>query len=238
MRRLLVAVLLGVALAPLSAAATQIELLQNGDFEAGSLAGWQVVDLPGGSGTFLADDADGLTPLAGLPTVGPSQGLFYAVSDQPGPGTHALAQAFTVPPGMISLEIRFDLFANDWANATRVAALGLDHGVVPNQHARVDLLTASADPFDTASGVVANLFLGADAGSDPNGWRHYAFDVTPLVTEGATYRLRFAETDNQGSFNLGVDEASVVAVVPEPGATLCFAAGLILVARRLARLTR
>jgi len=73
-----------------TANAALIQLITNGGFETGTLAGWTSTDLPGGSGNWAVDDNDGATPLSGGSTVGSSSGSFYAVTDQGGPGTHAL----------------------------------------------------------------------------------------------------------------------------------------------------
>ncbi|HXG25089.1 MAG TPA: hypothetical protein VNJ09_11080 [Chthonomonadales bacterium] len=138
------------------------ELITNGDFETGTLAGWIVTDLAGGSGTWAIDDADGLTPISGNATVGPAAGLLYAVSDQEGLGTHALEQAFTVPAGALSVILSFDMFVNDWSGVGPIVdPSGLDHNSggtgAANQHARVDIMTAGAAPFDTGAGVLATF---------------------------------------------------------------------------------
>lgn len=45
------------------------------------------------------------------------------------------------------------------------------------------------------------------------------------VLAAGVYQVRFAETDNEGYFTMGVDNVSVQAV-PEPSAFLCLGAGL------------
>ena len=78
-----------------------------------------------------------------------------------------------------------------------------------------------------------NFYAGADAGSNPNPWTHYSFDVSSLVAAGGTYQVRFAMTDNQYFFNMGVDNVSVMAS-PEPGTLLLLAPalGALLLKRR------
>lgn len=211
--------------------AVPVQLITNGGFETGTFAGWTVTDLAGGSGSFFIDDAVGGTPFSAQATVGPASGSFYAVSDQTGPGTHALSQAFTVPAGASSVILSFDMFVNDWDAGPIVNPAGLDHNAVPNQHGRVDILSFAAPPFDTGAGVLANFFLGVDGGADPNPYTAYAFDVTALVGGGGTFVLRFAEVDNQFFFNQGVDNVSVLAQVPEPNAFGLLGLGLIAVLR-------
>ena len=75
--------------------------------------------------------------------------------------------------------------------------------------------------------MLGNFYLGADAGSNPNPWTSYSFDLTSLAGAGGTYQIRFAEVDNQGFFNMGVDNVSInVAAVPEPGTYALMLAGL------------
>jgi PEP-CTERM motif len=199
--------------------AVPIELLTNGGFESGSFLGWTVTDLPGSGGSFFVDDADGATPLTGLPTIGPAAGSFYAVSDQLDSGTHVLLQPFTVPSGATSVTLSFDLFVTDWSFGAVVNPGGLDHNLEPNQHARVDILAPGADPFATSGGVLSNFYLGVDPFAMPNPFTPYVFDITGLVVGGGDYVLRFAEVDNQFFLNMGVDNASIVADVTQPVAT-------------------
>lgn len=214
----LAAALIGtVSLMSAPASAAPVELITNGGFEAG-LASWTVTDLAGGSGTWSATGA-AVGPISGLPTVGPAGGLLYAVSDQTGPGTHALGQLFIVPLGATSVTLGFDMFINDFSGAGPIVdPAGLDHTAVPNQHARVDILSSVATAFDTGAGVITNLFTGViPGGAGPNPWLAYGFDITAFVTPGTSYLLRFAEVDNQGNFLQGVDNVSIQAnTVPEP----------------------
>ncbi len=204
------------------------ELLTNGGFETGDFTAWGVTVLPA-SGGNLTVESSATGPLSANANAGPSTGSFFALSDQTGPGTYALTQGFSVAPGTTSVILKFDLFANNYAASTIVDPIGLDHTGPANQHARVDLLTAAAGAFDTGGGVIANFYLGADAGANPNPWTSYTIDLTGLALVGGTYQIRFAEVDNQLFFNMGVDNVSIVAV-PEPQAYLMLMVGLGLVA--------
>ena len=76
------------------------QILNNGSFESG-LTGWTVTNsTTDGSGWFVTNQSQ--TPLNGYPTVGPSNGSYYAVTDEAGPGLHALTQTFTDPLGTTS----------------------------------------------------------------------------------------------------------------------------------------
>ena len=215
--------LAAVTLWAANVAAAPIELITNGDFETGSLAGWTVTNVA--TGDFLFDTPGTTTPLSAHATLATAaNGIGYAVSDQSGPGVHALSQLFTVAPGASSVILSFDMFANDWDSGPICGpGLTISAGVV--QCARVDILSSAAGLLDTGAGVLANYFLGVDGGPDPHGFTSYLFDITALVGGGGTFRLRFAEADNQGFFNLGVDNVSVRAV-PEPVTLLLVGAGL------------
>jgi hypothetical protein len=216
---------LAAALTGFDASAQQ--LILNGDFETG-LAGWTVTDQAGGSGTWTAGDASGIGPLSASATVGPHGGLSYALSDQGGPGAHALTQSFVVPPSATGVSLSFSMFVSDWsATGGVINPIGLDSTGPANQHARVDLLTGTASPFSTApADVVINFYLGVDAGTPPRPYKDYAFDLTGIVTAGGTYQIRFAEVDNQLFLNMGVDDVSIAAVAEPAGEALAAALAL------------
>ncbi len=191
---------------------------------------------PSAGGYFVSNDI--ATPINALPTVGSASGGYFAVSDQTGPGAHLLYQSFTIPTGS-SLIVSFDMFVNNWFDGVFIDPSGLDWttgGTLdPNQHARVDILSSSADPFDTGVGVLHNLYVGDDGPNLPNPYSHYAFNIIDL-SPGGTFVLRFAEVDNQFLLNQGIDNVSILAV-PEQGpvafvAAIAFAACLSTALRR------
>ena len=214
---LAIAVVLGVA--SYSWAAT--ELIINGGFEAG-LDGWTLNNIGQGSSSFMTDDADGFTPLGGLATAGPASGSSYAVSDQTNIGTHAISQIFTVPADH-SLDLFFDMFVNSEGGEV-IDPIGLDATGSSNQHGRVDILSDGASAFDTGAGVLQNLYIGVDSGTNPNPYTSYSFDLTTLLGDGGTFKLRFAETDNMDYLNMGIDNVSIVVsavgqeIIPLPAA--------------------
>lgn len=206
-----------------------INLISNGDFETGDFTSWTSTDLAGGTGNFSVDTVGSTTPISGFATSGnPAGGNFYAVSDQTGPGTHAIEQSFVVPVNTTQLILTFDMFVNNQSGSTLIDPIGLDHRGPPNQHGRVDILSAGSSAFDTGVGVLQNLYIGADPiANNPNPYISYSFDLTSLLIPGGTFDLRFAETDNQLFFNLGVDNVKLLATtVPEPHTLLLFGAGL------------
>lgn len=222
--------LLAAAAATLSSAtAATSQLLTNGDFETGTFAGWTTSTQAGSQGSISIDTPGTLTPQSGQPTAPalPGNGASYSVTDQGGPGTYSLTQSFTVPAGTSSVILAFEMFVNNQAGGPAIVGVeGLDHTGGANQHARVDLLSSTAGAFDTGAGVLSNFYLGVDPfATNPNAFSPYSIDITGLVTPGGTYQIRFAQTDNQGNFNQGVDNVSIRATtpsgnVPDSGSTL------------------
>ena len=211
------------------------EILTQGNFEAGSLSGWKAVSQLNAADTIGADRFYVGTPGSLTPAVGgivfdtaanSPGGSFYAVTASDNPGAHALLQNFAVPAASTKLILSFQMFVNDQSGAgPNVDPSGLDYTTggtfANNQHARVDILRAgSADLSTTLADVVANLYLGVDnpGGTTPNPYGSYTFALTSALAPGSSYRLRFAEVDNLGSINLGIDNVSLTATTPEPGA--------------------
>jgi hypothetical protein len=201
------------------------ELISNGSFETGDFTGWTLAD----AGSGGSEVTSALAPSNGFyPTVGASDGQFYAVTSQGGPGTHAILQSFNTGGPVTSAMLTFDIFAQTEAQEI-ISSAGLDHTGGPNQHARVDLLTDSAAAFDTGAGVLQNFYIGID-GVPTQPYTSYSFDVTSLLSAGGAFQLRFAQSDNQGFFNLGVDNVSLVTttgVVPEPTSLAIFGIGAV-----------
>ncbi len=213
--------------APNYCKAGTIQLISNGSFEDGNFTGWTVTDQAGGNGSWYISTPGARSPVSSETTAAnPWGGSYFAVSDETGPGSHVLLQSFTVPVGTTSLALSYQMFANDYDGGPYDN--GLDYTVTPTENARVDILTAGAGAFSIApSDIVTNMFVGADPlGDNPNQYTSYSYNLTGLLP-GSTYQLRFAEADNQSYFNMGVDNVSLLATVPEPATLTLLGSALL-----------
>jgi PEP-CTERM motif len=198
-------------------------LLANGGFETGDFTDWSAnVETASSGNLFVVPNNGGTTPDSGMAyALNPAGEDFFALSDQTGPGSYSLTQSFTLS-STTTVQISFDFFVNNWA--TGPFNNGRDFSTSPNQNAEVDILTGGADPFTNSSAdIVSTLWgPGGDPTASPNPWT----TVTDTLSLAAgTYQIRFAETDNQGFFNMGVDNVSISTGVPEPSTWALLALG-------------
>jgi hypothetical protein len=232
-------VLAAGSVSPASAAA----LLVNGGFESG-LTGWTRVDALGSDGSFMLQNGT-TSPVNGDVVPAPPEGIAAAMSDAQGPGAHVLYQDFVVPVSLSSAVLEFDLFIGNRADAFYTPATPTLSFSTPalNQQARVDILRSGTDPFSVAaSDVLLNIFQTQPGNPLVSGYNTISANVTALLLAnlGQTLRLRFAETDNVFTFQLGVDDVSlntdVATAIPEPTTLLLLGSALAgLGARRLRR---
>lgn len=195
------------ALTTASAHGQAVELISDGGFEQDGL-GWGLAATQ--SGSWFLSTVGSPTPVQGNPTSANGGGQNqYVVSDQIAPAITALLQVFEIPAPPASVILSFDMFVNDFSGQA---------GFNTNQFARVDIITANADPFTTDVGVIFNAYLGTDGGPLPNDFTHYEFDITTFVPQGGLYQIRFMQLNNvfQDAVNQGVDNVSI-SFVPEPG---------------------
>ncbi|WP_227815139.1 PEP-CTERM sorting domain-containing protein [Nitrogeniibacter aestuarii] len=225
--------LIALALASVAGAANA-NLIANGDFNAG-LSGWTVQN--GGSGAWYADAVGTATPFSNHQTSSAGGGAgTYAVTDQGGAGLHVMSQVFTVSANQ-QVTIEFDLFANSYGGNVIDCGV-IAYNVGPCQYTMVDIVRASANPLSRSGGDVVATLLSpfVDPLSNPNPFTSYAFDVSAFLATGGDFRLRFAEVDNRGYLNVGVDNVSVLAqsTVPEPASIALIGLGLtgLMVSRR------
>ena len=203
----------------LTSVAARADLITNGGFESG-FSGWTHVNEAGsfpGSDWFIQSGTT--SPLGVFTVPAPPGPTHAAMTDQGGEGAHALLQTFMVPIDSLSVMLSFDLFRGNRAGVY-FDPNSLDFNTNPNQQARVDILTVGAGAFDLGAAVVDNVFQTKPGDTTVDlAYLHYTFNITSAVTPGQSYQLRFAETDNQNFFELGVDNVSIATTsgaVPEP----------------------
>lgn len=234
-----------LVLAALSPTTNAAELIQNGGFETHGLdnydiTGWQSAE-QGIFGSVLAQSGT-TTEVTGNTTVGAYQGNYYGLLDNNGLSGSALFQTFSTG-AVASATLTFQMFVNNQNSTTNIDAAGLDYSVDatdnPNQHVRVDLLKAGADPFSIDSAdVVQSLYIGGANGVlAANNYVNYSFDLSTGLAAGGSFVLRFATVANQSSLQLGVDNVSLNAIsaVPEADSTAMLLAGLGLMATVMRR---
>jgi PEP-CTERM motif len=203
-------------------------VLINPGFETGTFLGWTPNVEPGSSGSlFVQKYSAGVSPLSGFPFApNPPGGTYFAITDQTGPGSYSLTQSFVVPVGTTDVTVGFQLFANDQAGV--IFNNGRDYLTVPNQNVEADILTGTANAFTNNPADIVKVLYGPGAdnlANNPNPWTPYNEDLGALSP--GTYQIRFAETDNQGFFQMGVDMVGIVATVPEPASLFLLGTALV-----------
>jgi hypothetical protein len=194
------------------------ELVVNGGFEqnggAGTnvFTGWTVSDQAGSDGSFFAQTGTSSPPPNVITVPPPPQGSFSAMTSQGGPGSHIIYQNITIPPGA-STRLTLALYINN-QSGTFATPSTLDYTAAPNQQARVDVMTTASAITDVGSGVLLNVYQTKVGDPPVSGYTQVAADLTPFA--GQTVRLRIVEVDDEGFFNVGVDQVSVDVAAPVP----------------------
>lgn len=187
------------------------ELISNGGFESG-LSAWSTADAVGGDGTFYLQSGT-TSPSIAEPVPAPPGGVNAAMSDGQGPGSHVLYQDFLVLGVVGSALLTLDLFIGNRGQDFYTPD-HLDFSLNElNQQARVDILKSGTDPFSVSPTDVLFTVYQTQSG-DPlvSGYDPLSVDLTGLLNSylNQTLRLRFAEVDNFGPLQMGVDNISLV----------------------------
>jgi len=197
----------------------------NDGFEAGlvdtnEIPCWTVVDMAGGSGSWCNQTGTSLPQGAcsGSPTsvVAPPEGLQAAMTNQTGPGSHALYRCGFLASGAISFQLYIN---NEWPFF--YSPDSLDYTGDATQQFRADLVTAAgiaADPFTVApADILINIYQTLPGDPLVSGYLPVLADASAFV--GQDVCLRFATADNVLYFHAGVDDVTVdlgVELAPTP----------------------
>jgi hypothetical protein len=208
--------LLAAALCALAApAAAGAATVVNGDFEAGNLNGWNVVNAPGeGTGNWYAYSGTA-NPSGefGGEVPPPPAGNYAAIVSQGGPGSHILYQDVALEP-FYSHSLSLLVYYRSGAPLTTPNPNTLAYQPPPdNQQYRVDVMRQGA-PVDSVNPVdiLATVFATKDGDPEELGPTLLTANLTPFG--GQTVRLRFAEVDNRNVFFAGTDSISIQSTPP------------------------
>jgi hypothetical protein len=240
----------GVIASVAIANANPVNLIANGGFEqgGGSLSFWTVTNWDSNAGGSWYVQTGTGSPTNGFPVSAPPEGTHAAMTDDAGPSSQALTQSFTVPvnPGTLNLSFQYFYSFGDFNgyfpwDSSYTPPSTLDYNYFSNtgnlnDQAVVNILTAGAGALDASGPTVVTNILQLDPLSlgDPNSnpcfpaiqtmscssYLSMSVPLTDLVA-GQNYQLQFAEVDDQGTFNFGVDDVSIdyspsSPAVPEP----------------------
>ncbi len=224
--RLFFSLLLGALLVawPLDAArSANVELVRNGGFETGDLAGWSNTSTGGNFGYSINDGT--FDPGGSLGPLAPISGNFDVSTSQTGPGSSTLRQSFLLPDSFTSLVL-------SWQDRIRSQTALAD----PRQEFRVNIRDAS-------NGLIQTVF--STNPGDPSmqvGPNLRSFELAPLLASfaGQTVQLVFEQDVRNYYFPLALDNISLeaeIAIVPVPASLplLAFGLGGLVLIRRKAR---
>jgi hypothetical protein len=209
--------------------------INNGGFELG-FTGWTRADQLGSEGTFALQTGTA-SPVNGTVVPAPPGGSTAAMTDAQGPGSHVLYQTFMATAPVPQTMLSFDLFIGNRAGAFFTPS-NLDFATPTlNQQARVDILTGGADPFSVSGAdLLMSLFQTTSGDALVSGYSHHVSDITALLNShlNTPLTLRFAETDNVFTFQLGVDNVNIQeTAVPEASSMWLLMIGALFVMARI-----
>lgn len=200
-------------LALASPAASPAAEIVNGDFESGTLAGWEVRRATQ-AGNWYA--YEGVRPQIEKQRAdkvqAPPQGAFAAIADQINPDTLLLFQDIRLEPGSsynLSLLAFYDSFAP--LEIPSPDTLSVDEetiGFQSNQQFRIDLVKPEApvDSVDPAD-VLQTLFRTRSGAARTMGPTRFSAGLAPYA--GQTVRLRVAVAASEEVLYAGVDAVSL-----------------------------
>jgi hypothetical protein len=205
------AVVIGLIAAAFAGSASAATVV-NGDFETGSLSGWQTktLGISEMSGWFAYSGT--VSPFSNEPIQAPPQGSFAATSDETAPSTHILYQDIALEPYYAQQLSMFVYYQSD-APITIPASTSLDSAGPGNQQYRIDIMKPTAPIVSVEpSDILATVFQTKVGDPTLMAPTKLTADLTPFA--GQTVRLRFAEVDNSGFFFASTDAVSILSTPP------------------------
>jgi hypothetical protein len=175
-------------------------LVNNGDFETGTLSGWQTSNTPLGDWeAYTGTNVDGFTVPA------PPQGTHAAITVQGEESRQILYQDVTLPPGGSVNQL--SLFAYYVSRAPIFSPDTLSIAV-PNQQYRIDVMKPGA-PIDSVApdDILATVFRTVTG--DPQELAPTIKTADLSAFAGQIVRLRFAAAVTDNELNAGVDAVSI-----------------------------
>lgn len=175
----------------------------NGNFETGTLAGWQQYNQTG-AGEWFTYEKEGAEEEGFFP---PPSGTFAAADDQKNFDLDILYQDITLEPGFThQLTMTFYYRSEKPIFVPSPEALALDGS--DNQHVRVDVMLPTA-PIDSVSpsAILTTLFANKNGDPEVVPPTHLTADLSAFA--GQTVRLRVANSVTEGVFNTGLDDVSI-----------------------------
>ncbi|PYJ04915.1 MAG: hypothetical protein DME25_09325, partial [Verrucomicrobia bacterium] len=172
------------------------EILFNGGFETGDLAGWTTENSGYGSWVINDGNLDPDGPDGPLP---PLEGKFNAMTAQIGGGEHLLFHDVFLPPDALRATL-------SWSDRIHNHAIFFSS----QQQFRVEVR-------DTNQNLLAVAYQTQDGDPYLNDWTQRSYDLSGF--RGQTVRLAFLEQDGIGYFNAHLDAASVRLAAPETPTT-------------------
>lgn len=189
----------------------------NGDFESGTLTGWQTFNVPAppeNSGNWFAytGTVSPVSPEFGPAVPPPPAGKYAAISDQSGPGLHILYQDVVLEP-YYTHQLTMLVYYQSSASLITPSPNTLSHEGPANQQYRIDVMkpTASLTSVDPTD-ILATVF--ATNTGDPLTLGATALTTNLSAFAGQTVRLRLAEVDNQLYLRGGADSISIQSTPP------------------------
>ncbi|HSS04465.1 MAG TPA: hypothetical protein VLK89_04670 [Solirubrobacterales bacterium] len=215
------AILLTAALAAVTAptgagAATVV----NGDFESGTLAGWNVSQETEAGNWFVYKGTEapiGRHRKNSAPLQAPPQGVYAATTDEANPDTLILYQDIALEAGYthrLSMLVYYNSY--DPIAIPKPDTLSVDEealGGQASQQYRIDVMKPDA-PLDSVNpaDILRTVFQTKPHDPEAMSPTKLTVDLTPFA--GQTVRLRIANAAHEEVFNAGADAISISSTLP------------------------